>query len=258
MRARGRLAFVSLALASVLGLGLPAAAATKSSPAHKPAKAAAKGPKADPLPIRDVTAELIGWVMAAKDNEGLPFAVVDKFNAQVFVFDAGGKLLGQAPALVGFASGDDSTPGIGDREMSDISPEERTTPAGRFLAWYGPGPGKEKVLWVDYNTAISMHAVVTAHPEEKRLQRLRTPSASDNRITYGCINLPTAFYQQVVEKTFSAKGGVVYIMPDTKQLAAVFPVLQRQATQKATQAPGLAFGPEEKVVPASSRRVAAR
>src|SRR5205085_10444361 len=118
----------------------------------------------------------------------------------------------------------DSTPGMGDRERSDIKSSERTTPAGRFQAWYGPGPGKDKVLWVDYDTAISMHAVVTAHPEEKRLERLRTPSAADNHITYGCINLPTAFYAQYVAKPFAAKGGVAYVLPDTRPLAAVFPI----------------------------------
>src|SRR5690349_14742690 len=73
-----------------------------------------------------------GWVVHSADNAALPFVIVDKVESRVYVFDAQGRLLGAAPALVGLASGDESVPGIGSRKMSTIKPEERTTPAGRF------------------------------------------------------------------------------------------------------------------------------
>ena len=63
------------------------------------------------------------WVIDSKDNHKMPFAIVDKVGAKVFVFDANGRLLGAAPALLGLALGDDAVPGIGTRVLSSIRPE---------------------------------------------------------------------------------------------------------------------------------------
>lgn len=60
--------------------------------------------------------------------------VVDKLNAKAFVFHSDGLLLGTAAVLLGSAVGDDSVPGIGNRELSSIRPYERSTAAGRFVA----------------------------------------------------------------------------------------------------------------------------
>jgi hypothetical protein len=166
---------------------------------------------------------LATWVVASRDNRGLPFAIVDKVAAEVRVFDAEGQLQGVAPALLGSAFGDDSAPGVGDRELSDILPEERTTPAGRFMAAYGPATGGKKVLWVDYATAISLHPVVDTNRAEQRPSRLRSPSPDDNRITYGCINVAAPFYDEVVRPTFSGTEGVVYVLPEATPLKQVLP-----------------------------------
>ena len=58
-----------------------------------------------------------------------------------------------------------------------------------------------------------------------RLQRLKSATAEDNRITFGCINAPTAFYENVVRPLFMEAGGVVYVLPDTKSLGEVFPTM---------------------------------
>jgi hypothetical protein len=163
------------------------------------------------------------WVTATNDHSGRPFVIVDKVAARVFVFRPDGTLRGAAPALVGSARGDNSTPGVGDRELSAIRPSERTTPAGRFVASFGSAKGKPKVLWVDYTTAISLHPVVTAHPKERRPQRLQSATPRDNRITYGCINVSPAFYDKVVRPAFKGAFGIVYILPEKKPLEAVFP-----------------------------------
>ena len=164
------------------------------------------------------------WAVASGDNHGLPFIIVDKPAAEVFVFNASGGLVGAAPALLGVALGDDTAQGIGDVALSKIPLDERTTPAGRFVARLGPAEGMKNVLWVDFDSALSLHPVVTSDPQEQRLQRLRSPSPDDHRITHGCINVPAAFYKDVVHKTFGgAGGGLVYILPDTKSLDEVFP-----------------------------------
>jgi hypothetical protein len=162
------------------------------------------------------------WVVDLGDNRGMPFVIVDKIDARVFVFHADGQLRGAAPALLGLAKGDDSMPGIGDRKLSDIRPEERTTPAGRFVASQGSNFNGKDVLWVDYDNAISLHRVVTTNPTERRLERLATPTPLDNRISYGCINVPENFYNNVVSPAFTGTYGVVYVLPETRSNSEVF------------------------------------
>ena len=162
------------------------------------------------------------WVIDSGDNYGMPFAIVDKRDARVFVFEPDGRLRGAAPVLLGLARGDDSVPGIGDRPMASIRPEERTTPAGRFLASLGRNLRGKKILWVDYEGAVSMHSVVSTKPEEHRLQRLTTPTPLDNRISYGCINVPAKFFDNVVRPAFTGTNGIVYVLPETRRVHDIF------------------------------------
>ena len=145
------------------------------------------------------------WVMDSGDNRGMPFAIIDKMDAKVFVFDAHGRLRGAAPVLLGLARGDYTVPGIGNRKLSDIRPEERTTPAGRFVASLGYNFKGKDVLWVDYKNAVSLHRVITNNPKERRLERLASPTPLDRRISYGCINVPAKFFDNVVKPAFTGK-----------------------------------------------------
>ena len=174
-------------------------------------------------PASNSAREVADWVVDSGDNRGMPFVIVDKRDARVFVFDNEGQLRGAAPALLGLALGDDSVAGIGNRKLSSIRPKERTTPAGRFVAALGHDLGKQDILWVDYAAAISLHRVITTNPKERRLQRLATASRLDKRISYGCINVPAKFYETVVIPAFTGTNGVVYILPDTKSIREVFP-----------------------------------
>ncbi len=163
------------------------------------------------------------WIVDSGDNRDMPFVIVDKMYAKVFVFDPDGLLSGAAPALVGQAPGDDSIPGIGDRKLSEIPPEERTTQAGRFVASLGYDLHRD-VLWVDYDSALSLHPVVTNHPKERRLQRLASPMPLDHRISWGCINVPAKFYNNVVSPAFTGTPGIVYVLPDTQSISKIFPL----------------------------------
>ena len=166
--------------------------------------------------------KLADWVVDSADNGKLPFMIIDKVQARVFMFDAQGQLRGAASALLGLAVGDDSVPGIGQRKLSSIRPEERTTPAGRFVASLDRDIHGHEVLWVDYDSALSLHRVVTGQPKERRAERLATPSPVDNRISFGCINVPVKFYEQVVSPSFTGTNGIVYILPETRSAREVF------------------------------------
>ena len=172
------------------------------------------------LPSEDAW-RVINWVIASHDNNGMPFIVVDKVAAELFVFDSTGQMIAVAPALIGMTVGDAATPGIGDRELSNIPPMDRKTPAGRFVAKFGRAAGARDVLWVDYPSAISIHAVMRIK-NQHRLERLNSPTAQDNRITYGCINVPTKFYSEVIKPLFKGTSGIVYVLPETAPPGAVF------------------------------------
>jgi len=200
-----------------LSLGAPAhAAAAKPAKTPKPARAAAPAP-----PPESVT-RMADWITATGDPGGRPFVIIDKVAARVFVYRPDGQLRGQAPALLGAAKGDNATPGVGDREMSDIRPNERTTPAGRFVARPGRNAAGEDVVWIDYDAAVSLHRVRTKKAAERRLERLASPTAADNRISYGCVNVPAAFYDTVVAAALRGPAPIIYVLPEVRSMSDVF------------------------------------
>lgn len=207
-------------------------AAHRDPAGAKPVEEAAAPAEQQAPPADEPSAEawhVINWVIASHDNNELPFVVLDKVTAQMFVFDSTGQKIASAPALVGMTAGDEATPGVGDREMSNIKPEDRKTPAGRFVAKFGRAAGhRDGVLWVDFPSAISIHAVIKVR-NQHRLERLNSPTADDNRITYGCINVPTKFYVEVLKPLFSGTSGIVYVLPEVAPLATTFPAMPRQA-----------------------------
>jgi hypothetical protein len=172
----------------------------------------------DPSPQ---TQYMLKWIADSNDAVGMPFVIVDKKAAHIYVFDDQGNLRGDSPILLGSAVGDDTTADAGNR-VDNLKPEERTTPAGRFIGQRGMNAHKEDVVWVDYDAAISMHRVLTSNKSERRLERLATPTIDDNRISQGCINIPKAFFEAYVEPTFAHQRGVVYVLPEVKPIRTVF------------------------------------
>jgi hypothetical protein len=172
--------------------------------------------------VSDTVIELAGWVVATRDSLGYPFAIIDKAAAQILVFGGDGRLRGAAPGLFGSAVGDHTAPGIAGLALREIPGRDRTTPAGRFVGGFGPSSDAGRVLWVDYDSAVSIHPTATGVPAERRVERLASPSPDDNRITHGCINVSPEFYEQIMRPTFE-RGGVFYVLPDAAPLAETFP-----------------------------------
>ncbi|MFG6431775.1 hypothetical protein [Roseateles sp. LYH14W] len=170
----------------------------------------------------DVT-QVAAWAVRAADNGDRPFAIVDKRRANLYVFAASGRLMGASPVLLGYAAGDHTVAGVGSKAIEDIKPHERTTPAGRFAAEPGRNTLGDDVVWVDYDAAVSMHRVRATNPAERRLERLATPTAKDNRISWGCINVPVAFFDATVWPHIGRQRGIVYVLPEQQSLTAFFP-----------------------------------
>ncbi len=220
-----RVSCTAMLTLAALGVALAASA---------PAGAVALGPAASPSPQgadfrgEDASSDaerVANWVASSGDNQGLPFIIIDKVQAKVFVFNPAGKLDGASRALMGVALGDDTIPGVGAQRLATIRPDERITPAGRFVARMGRDYQTD-ILWIDYNASLSLHRVVHGDANDHRLQRLATDSPRDKRISYGCVNVPAKFYDDVVLNAFTGTGGIVYILPEVKNLDDVFPITQ--------------------------------
>ncbi len=166
-----------------------------------------------------------GWIVSSNDSDSLQFMIVDKLNAKLFLFAADGTLRASAPILLGLARGDDSPLGIGARKLSAITPAERITPAGRFVAGAGKDMDGQGVIWIDYDAAIALHRASDRKPgmgTKSRLERLSSTNTSERRVSLGCVNVSTAFYNQYIQPTFGMSKGIVYVLPETRSATGEF------------------------------------
>lgn len=166
------------------------------------------------------------WVMDSADHGGMPFAVVDKKDARIYVFESGGHLSGSAPALLGQTIGDDSAPDVGAHtQAGEVPMAERTTPAGRYISRPGRNLDGEHVVWVDYAAALAIHRVRPGASLRSREERLASATPEDNRASLGCVVVPAAFYDQVVQPVMGRTRAVVYVLPETRPVRDVFGAL---------------------------------
>lgn len=218
-----------LAIAALFAAGADAAPKTKTRAKTKP-PASVAGSAEQPMAPSVEGQRVADWIAASNDNRALPYAVLDKKTASLVLYDAKGTPLDQVPVLIGIAPGDDASPGVGSKKLAEIGPAEKTTPAGRYLAKFGYAAGRQRVLWVDYTNSVAIHTIPPdAARKEKRRERMLSPQSNDNRITFGCINVPRAFYGTKLRPLFQKKGGYVYVLPDTMPLEEVFPRLRVHA-----------------------------
>jgi hypothetical protein len=233
----------------------PPAVVAQKQPAPPPADvvqtpaAAPEPPANDAAPrLADFGAEkpsadvrhVANWAAHTRNHKKHAFVVIDKKQARLYVFGPDAKLASSTPILLGKAIGDHTVPGIGDKPLSQVKEDEKTTPAGRFVAEPGKNTKGEDIIWVDYDAAVSMHRLRLVSKEERRAQRLASATVKDNRISFGCINVPVAFYEGVLDPTVKKHGAIVYVLPETKTPQELFGSWD---VEKAPQAAQLAQAP---------------
>jgi len=238
------------AVAALAALAMPARGTVTVAP-PPPARYAGFGAE---TPSPDAR-HLADWVADTRDNAGTGFFIVDKRNAHLYAFDADARLLGASAVLLGGARGDDSVAGIGARPIAQIRPAERTTPAGRFAGQRGRNAQGEDIVWVDYDAAVSMHRVRATNPKERRLERLATPTAADNRISYGCINVPADFYNTHVGPAFAQHRAIVYVLPEVRVVQQVFGSYDVASAHRAPAAPTASTAPATPGLPVVQARL---
>lgn len=166
------------------------------------------------------------WILDSADHEGLPFVIVDKKEARIYVFDADGVLSGASTALLGQTRGDRSAPDVGRHTQAGRVPvHERTTPSGRFVSRPGRNLDGEHVVWVDYKSALAIHRVRPGASRRSREEGLASASPHDNRMSLGCVVVPPSFYGEVVQPLLGHGRGVIYVLPEERPVREIFNTL---------------------------------
>ena len=167
-------------------------------------------------------------IVGQNDNQGKQFIVADKQAGTLTMYTASGQQITSTPALFGKTAGD--------------SVSSKNTPSGRFetkqanVRTEGYGGSAQVLTQNGQNLQLggspyAIHRVYTKYASENRQGRLDTPTATDNRISLGCINVPVDFYDTYLN---SDQDTVVYVMPETDAgRTGVFNVVPT-ATQTAT------------------------
>ena len=188
-----------------------------------------------PSDASDDVKQALQWVMESTDNRRLPFAIVDKKAARIFVFEADGQLRGASPVLLGLAPGDGGLVSMVNRPVASLTADERTTPAGRFASEPGRNLNGEAIVWIDYAAKLAIHRLRPADPGERRAERLASTTADDNRISFGCVVVPVSFYESVIASTLGKSHGVVYVLPEAQTLQRLFNGMQSAQAGLQTQ-----------------------
>jgi len=162
------------------------------------------------------------WIHEKGDDHGRPFVIVDKKAARIYVFGAGGALVGMSSTILGQSRGDIPVPGAGQKDPSRLLPYERKTPAGRFESQPGRNLHGEPVVWVDYDTGIAIHRVRPGISQMQRDNSLATEDPNNKRLSLGCVVVPEQFFWSVILPTLGHVHGMVYVLPEDGPVQAMF------------------------------------
>lgn len=152
----------------------------------------------------------INWVKATHDNNGKVFVVADKNEGKIHVVDSNGKVLDTQNAIFGRNKSNDNV--------------ANSTPSGRFkLQKALTTKASDKRVFGDdvltltdtvtgNNVTKKDGGVIAMHRlwnKPERVKAINSATASDNYMSAGCINVPTAFYNSAVD---NLDGAMVYIL----------------------------------------------
>lgn len=175
----------------------------------------------------------INWVKATHDNNGKVFVVADKNEGKIHVVDSNGKVLDTQNAIFGRNKSNDNV--------------ANSTPSGRFkLQKALTTKASDKRVFGDdvltltdtvtgNNVTKKDGGVIAMHRlwnKPERVKAINSATASDNYMSAGCINVPTAFYNSAVD---SLDGAMVYILDNKDAPKAENTQKTDNATQKVTK-----------------------
>ena len=217
-----RLNAILSAVVAVVGVG----AMTIPQDAHAQAGFATYESGPQIAGVSQEASNTINWVKASHDNNGKVFVVADKNEGKIHIVDNNGKVLDTQNAIFGRNKSNDNV--------------ANSTPSGRFkLQKALTTKAADKRVFGDdvltltdtvtgNNITKSDGGVIAMHRlwnKPERVKAINSATASDNYMSAGCINVPTAFYNSAVD---SLDGAMVYIL-DNKDAPKVGNATQKVA-----------------------------
>jgi len=175
------------------------------------------------------------WVSYTRNAGRKSFVIIDKKQAQMYVFDPLGKLKSHSTVLLGKAVGDQIAQ-VGNTPISKLKESDKNTPAGRFPAVLGKDNHQADVIWIDYKNSLSIHRMASVSAAERRAERMKSDDPKEHRISNGCVNVPAGFYNSVLHPTVRRYGAYVYVLPETKTPQQLFGSFDVPAAGKAKEA----------------------
>lgn len=160
-------------------------------------------------------------------STGKGFMIADKQNGMLHAFGPNGVIISQSPALYG--------KDVGDTMQKTGNQWNRVTPAGKYTLTVESDStyaGGKVFSLVETNVpgegVVAVHAVYLGNPDENRLGRLASPTAQDNRISWGCVNTSNqAFLNELLPNANILEGGAIFVLPDSTSATEMFPVETR-------------------------------
>jgi hypothetical protein len=76
-------------------------------------------------------------------------------------------------------------------------------------------------VWVDYASAFAIHRLRPGFSYQARSSRLASAGVSARRVSWGCVVVPVAFYEKVVQAVLGTSRSVVYVMPESAPLGRI-------------------------------------
>lgn len=222
-----RLNAILSAVVAVVGVG----AMTIPQDAHAQAGFATYESGPQIAGVSQEASNTINWVKASHDNNGKIFVVADKNEGKIHIVDNNGKVLDTQNAIFGRNKSNDNV--------------ANSTPSGRFkLQKALTTKAADKRVFGDdvltltdtvtgNNITKSDGGVIAMHRlwnKPERVKAINSATASDNYMSAGCINVPTAFYNSAVD---SLDGAMVYIL-DNKDVPKAGNATQKVAKSSTT------------------------
>jgi len=160
------------------------------------------------------------YLYAARMGSG--YVIVDKPTATMFVIGKDKKLIGSFPVLLGKTKGEAPNRANPD---SDIAGPYATTPAGKYKIGRNSVPQnwslmyKGRIFNIIGTSGLAIHMT---YPGEykKRMRALNTPTAKDNRQSWGCINVSKQMFDKyLANQNNITENSTLFITPDDENLS---------------------------------------
>ena len=139
------------------------------------------------------------WAIDSGDHSGLPFVVVDKPRARLFVFDASGRLRGSTPVLLSAVWGD--------------GPAAPATPAGRFAVDTWLSALGEGMVLANSEATVSLQSALATTAPGRAERRLASGAIEDRRISNGTMHVADEFYRKHID-VLRQQAGIAYVLPE--------------------------------------------